>query len=101
MKKVAYFVFFFLLGIYSQCFAFQNPSDPFSLSAENYYVQPGGVYVSPNGIFVLFNGELVQVNTLCSDEKGAFVPSIEMSRQFVWCPFCEHWYDPDKTHKCK
>ena len=70
--------------------------------SDNYYVPPGGVYVAPDGIFVLLEEKLVQVSVLCSDERGVFVPYEEMSRQFVRCPHCGHWYDPDKPkdHKC-
>jgi hypothetical protein len=93
-----YFVFLMLaLGLSASCFAAANQSQP----CDNYYIQQGGVYVVPNGIYVLFNGELVKVNTLSSDANGVFVPGIEMSRQFVWCPICEHWYDPEQPHYCK
>lgn len=101
-----YFAFLIIaLGLSVQCFAVQqNLKMTYSQEqkSDNYYVQPGGVYTAPNGIFVLFDGELVQVNTLCTDAKGVFVPGIEMSRQFVWCPICQRWYDPQgEPHRCK
>lgn len=106
MKNLSkYFILLVIaLRLSVQCFAIEqnlkiayNPSH----ASNNYYVQPGGVYVAPNGIFVMFNGELTQVNMICTDARGVFVPGIEMSRQFVWCPICEHWYDPDQPHRCK
>lgn len=101
-----YFAFLMIaLGISAPCYATQQNlkmTHNRSQTSDNYYVQPGGVYVAPNGkIFVLFHEELIQVNVLCTDERGAFVPGIEMSRQFVWCSICEHWYDPDQTHRCR
>ena len=72
-------------------------------SSFNYYIQPGGVYVAANEIFVLFEGELVQVNMLCADGRGVFVPYEEMNRRFVRCPNCGGWYDPEhpENHKCR
>lgn len=101
-----YFAFLMIaLGLSVQCFAAQQSlkmTFDKSQTCDNYYIQPGGVYVAPNGrIFVLFDGGLIQVKTLCSDERGAFVPGIEMSRELVWCPICQHWYNPDKPHSCK
>ena len=99
-----YFTFLIIvLGTAAQCFAAQN----LKMNAyqpqisDNYYVQAGGVYVAPNEIFVLFDGELIQVDILSADERGVFVPGIEMSRKFLWCPICQRWYDPDKIHDCK
>lgn len=92
-----------MLGLYTQCFAFQNFTMTYDQlqASDNYYVQPGGVYVAPDGIFVLFEGQLIEVNMLCADERGVFVPGIEMSRQFVQCPHCRRWYDSTKQHLCK
>ncbi|HEY4831161.1 MAG TPA: hypothetical protein VIH61_01170 [Waddliaceae bacterium] len=106
MKKIFsnYVAFLVIvLGISTQCFAVQNlkMTNNQSLASDNYYVQPGGVYVAPNEIFVLIENRLIQVYMLCSDERGVFVPGSEMTRQFVWCPICEHWYDPDQPHYCK
>lgn len=68
-------------------------------STENYYVQPENIFVAPNGkIFVLFEEELFQVKTLCSDEKGIYVPSTEMFEPLVWCSICSHWMSPN--HNC-
>ncbi len=92
------------LGVSVQSFAIQQnlkmtyQQDQIS---DNYYVQPGGVYAAPNGIFVMFDGELIQVNTISSDARGLFVSGTEMSRQFVWCPICQRWYDPDQPHICR
>lgn len=93
------------LGISIQCFAVQNlkiSCDNPNLF-DNYYVQPGGIYISPHTIFVMIEGHLVQINILCSDQKGVFVPYEEMNRQFVRCPNCGNGYDPDhpENHKCK
>lgn len=99
-KYFAFLVIF--LSIAVQCLATQNLNIyNQSQNSDNYYVKAGGVYVAPNEIFVLFDGELIQVNILCADERGVFVPSIEMSRKFEWCPICQHWYDPDKPHYCR
>lgn len=101
-----YFAFLMVaLGLSAQCFAVQNLNiiSENSQSCDNYYVQPGGVYVAPNGIFVSMEGSMVQVSTLCGDERGIFVPYEEMSRRFVRCPHCGGWYDPEhpENHKCK
>jgi len=92
------------LGLSTQGFAAQNPkmTHDKSHSCDNYYVQPGGVYIAPNGIFVLIGEKLTQVNILCSDEGGVFVPYEEMTRRFVRCPFCNGWYDPEnpESHDC-
>ncbi|HEY4832919.1 MAG TPA: hypothetical protein VIH61_10215 [Waddliaceae bacterium] len=97
------FLLILMLGLSVHCFAVQNcgVSHDESRMTDNYYVQPGGVYVAPNGIFAMLDGHLVQVNMLCSDEKGVFIPEAEMTRQFVRCPFCWNWYDPDgPPHDC-
>jgi hypothetical protein len=87
------------------CFAGHNLKMTYDCTqtSDNYYVQPGGVYVAPDGIFILVEGELVEVNILCSDEKGVYVPASEMSRRLVRCPFCGRFYDPEhpENHKCK
>lgn len=99
-----YFVFLVIaLGLSAQCFAAQNTKACYDESqvCENYYIQPGSVYVAPGGIFVWIDGQLAQVSMLCSDEKGVFVPYEEMGRQFVQCPNCRNWYNPDgPPHKC-
>ena len=98
MKVFAkYFGFLVIaLGFSASCFATQAICD-------NYYIQPSGVYVAPGGIFVWIEGQLAQVNMLCSDERGVFVPYEEMNRRFVRCPHCGGWYDPEhpENHKCK
>ena len=92
-----------VLGLSLQGFATQNLTMTYNQSqvSDNYYVPPGEVYVSPNGIFILLDGDLVQINMLCTDERGVFVPSSEMSRQLVQCPHYRRWYDPTKPHPCK
>jgi len=87
----------------TQCFAAQQLNLQYDESyiSENYYVPAGGVYVSPTGIFVSLEGQMFAVNMLCANEKGVFVPGEEMKRQFVWCPICQRWYDPDSPHYCK
>lgn len=95
----------FALGLSVCCFANQNIRMAYdqSQTSDNYYVQPGSVYVAPDGIFFLIEGELVQVNVLCSDERGVFVPASEMSRRLVRCSFCGRYYNPERPqdHKCK
>lgn len=95
-----------VLGLSIQCFALQqNLKTTYNQSQtyDNYYIQSSEVYIAPHGkIFVLFDGEPIQVNMLCSDERGTFVPGSEMSRAFVWCPICQRWYDPEGApHRCK
>ena len=100
-----FFLLMIALGLSTQCFAVQNLKMTYDESrfSDNYYVQPGGVYVSPDGIFILFEGQLMQVNILCADERGVFVPGSEMSRRLVRCSFCGRYYDPERPqdHKCK
>jgi len=86
------------IGLCGQCFAAQA-----AYESGNYYVQADEIRVASDRIFVLFEGEFVQVNVLCADEGGVFVPYEEMSRQFVRCPYCGHWYDPDhpEDHTCR
>ena len=102
-----YFAFLIIaLGLSIQCFAVQQNfkmTYEQSTASDNYYVHAADIYIAPHGkIFVLFDGELIQVNMLCSDEKGTFVPGSEMGREFIWCPICRRWYDPDnEPHKCK
>ncbi len=101
-----YFVFLVIfLGLSVQCLATQDLTLAYNQSqiSDNYYVQPGGLYVSPNGLFVMLNGHLVQVSMIEADGRGIFVPWSEMSRQFVQCPFCRGWYDPEhpENHKCR
>ena len=102
-----YFAFLIIaLGLSVQSFALQQNlkmSYDQSEVSKNYYVQSGEIYIAPHGkIFVLFDGEPIQVNMLCSDERGTFVPNIEMSRAFIWCPICQRWYNPDdEPHRCK
>jgi len=94
-----YFVFLVIaLSLSASCCAAQTQQ-----TCDNYYIQPGGVYVAPGGIFIWVDGQLVQVNILCSDERGVFVPYEEMNRRFVRCPHCGGWYDPEhpENHKCK
>ncbi|MCH9625117.1 MAG: hypothetical protein S4CHLAM123_02860 [Chlamydiales bacterium] len=97
-------VFVLMLGICFQGFAAQG-GNIYNQCAdtENYYVQPSGVYISPNGIYVSIDGALIQVNTLCADERGVFVPYEEIVGRLVKCPFCRRWYDPDSKipHNCK
>lgn len=106
-KKNGYFAFLLIALVTSiQCFANQHPqmSDDKSQTSDHYYITPGGVFVHPNGIFVMVQDNLfIQVNMLCTDEKGVFIPEIEMSRQFVRCPFCQKWYDPENPqgHDCR
>ncbi|MCH9624857.1 MAG: hypothetical protein S4CHLAM123_00180 [Chlamydiales bacterium] len=102
-KSAKAFLLVLVLGMYSQVFAVQDLKMSYDRSqvSDNFYVPAGGIYVAPNGMFLLFEEQLVQVSMLCSDDRGVFVPGSEMSRQFVWCPICQHWYDPDKPHKCK
>jgi hypothetical protein len=105
MKRRAQCVVFLLvvLAMTPPCFAAQQLKlkNDESKICENYYVPTGGVYVSPSGIFVSLEGQLVEVSMLCTDAKGVFVPGEEMNRQFVWCPICQRWYDPDRPHNCK
>ena len=99
------FIFFVLaLTISAQCFAIQNHNLCCqSQILENYYVDADDVYIVPQGIFVILNGRLVQVNFLSSDERGVFVPAIEMSREFIYCSICGHWFEPDEfdSHDCR
>lgn len=94
-----------VLGLSASCFASQNLKMAYdqAQTSDDYYVQPGGVYVAPDGIFILIEGELVQVNILCSDERGIFVPASEMNRRLVRCSFCGRYYNPERPqdHKCK
>ncbi|NGX61506.1 MAG: hypothetical protein K940chlam9_00992 [Chlamydiae bacterium] len=103
-KYPAVILLLLMLGVCSEGASAQDLTTTYDqslISDDGYYVQPGGVYVAPDGIFVLVNGELKQVNVLCSDARGVFVPYEEMSRQFVWCSVCQHWYDPDEPHVCR
>ena len=90
----------FALSLSAQGFAEYDQS---LQTCDNYYVQPGGVYVAPDGIFVMFDGNLIQVDMLCADANGVYVPGIEMSRELVFCPFCRRWFTPEKIndHNCK
>lgn len=90
------------LGLCSQGFSEQISKIPYdnSPAMDHDYLSTEEVHVTPEGIFIVFDGQVVQVNALCSDEKGVFVPGFELTRQFVWCPFCQHWYDPEKPHTC-
>jgi hypothetical protein len=71
--------------------------------SDNYYVQPGSIYIAPNGIYASIDEMLIQINTLCADERGIFVPYSEIAGRLEKCPFCQRWYDPDSKvpHKCR
>ncbi len=86
------------LGFMSQCFAVQA-NQP--VECGRYYVQSGGVFIAPNAIYALVDEALVQINTLCADERGIFVPYEEIAARLVKCPFCQSWYNPDKGHECR
>lgn len=91
-------VLMFMIGFSFQAFAGKNCNYHEAQILRNHYVLPNEVYLTPKGIFVLVEGNLYLVNTLCTDEKGVYVPSYEMSRELEWCPICQRWRDPD--HIC-
>jgi hypothetical protein len=107
MKNVHKYAKFFglvvLLGFHFQVVAVPHERmDTLYASPDNYYVQPGEVFLAPNGIYVLVDGTLIQIYTLCADERGIFVPSPEINQYLEWCPHCQSWYDRRQRHdNCK
>jgi hypothetical protein len=83
-----------------QCFASQNL---ICSQSDNYYLQQNEVFIAPNGIFVWVDGTLIQVNMLCSDANGIYVPEIELNRQLIRCSNCGRWFTPERinNHDCQ
>lgn len=100
--KMYFALWVIALGLSASCFAAQNANTlcDQSQSYSNYYIQPGGVYLAPNGIYASIDGVLIQIKTLCSDDKGIFVPYEEIVGELEYCPFCQSWYDPEYGHSC-
>lgn len=92
MKTFQKLIFFFAIGFSATCFAASDSPD------ENHYIKPSEVFLASNGMYANVDGTLFQINTLCADARGIFVPYEEMARRFVKCPACQHWYDPEKGH---
>lgn len=101
---VKYVIFLAIaLGFSASSFANQNLKMTHNQSeiSENYYIQPGGVYIAPNGIYASIDGNLIQIHTLCADERGVFVPYEEIiAGNLVYCSFCQSWYNPKNGHNC-
>ncbi len=104
-KYARLFLLVFMLGACLQGFAAQeNRICNLCADSDNYYVQPGEIYISLNGMYASIDGTLIQINTLCADEKGVFVPVEEIiAGDLVKCPFCRRWYDPESKvpHNCQ
>lgn len=79
----------------------QDIANQNSQQSENYYIQPANIFMIPNGIYVSIDGEVIQINMLCADERGIFVPYEELLTKLVKCPFCQRMYDPTKHHNCQ
>ncbi len=99
------FILFFGSTVFAQRLATQNikmPYDKLQVS-DNYYVLPCNIFMAPNGMYVSIDGVLIQINMLCADERGVFVPLNEIAGRLVKCPHCQRWYDPDSKipHKCR
>lgn len=92
-----------VFGLSVAGFANQKMNYSQQQSSENYYIRPGEAFITPNGIYVSVDGNLIQINTLCADECGIFVPFEEIVGRLVKCRFCQHWYDPDSKvpHRCR
>jgi hypothetical protein len=96
MKTLNKFAFLVVaLGLACSCFA----NDLKFL--DNYYTKPGEIFLAPNGIYASIDGVLLQINTLCADSRGIYVPYEEIAGKLTYCPFCQSWYDEDYGHDCE
>jgi hypothetical protein len=102
MKTVSkyFFLVMIALGMTIPGLAAQSVSLSYSQAEVDapYFVQPGEIYVASNGMYASIDGEIIQINTLCADERGVFVPYEEIAGKLVRCPFCGRWYDEEKGH---